>query len=288
MTTTHDLLPMTRKSRALALWLQNPVALKELRSRMRGRRAFAVLTSYLLLMSVLVALVYLSIYLRAQTSSALDLNEAGKAIFTTVLVVQAFLVLLVGPVFTVGSITGEKERQTFDLLRTTLLSTPALLLGKLISGLAYILLLILAAVPVQSIAFLLGGVTLSDLVLTHAVILICAIAFATLGLFYSSLMRTTLTATVMTLVTVLLTIIGGPLVLIMADMFSVPFYRYLPYNGELFLATTNAAGALVNILDGYNSFGRVSPTLAFVGLYAGISLILFALTVRRLNRPAQI
>ncbi|GAB4161995.1 MAG: hypothetical protein Fur0021_35810 [Candidatus Promineifilaceae bacterium] len=97
-----------------------------------------------------------------------------------------------------------------------------------------------------------------------------------------------LLATVMTLVTVLLTIIGAPLVLITADIFSVPYYHYLPYNGELFLATTNAAGVLVNIVDGHNSFGRVSPTLAFVGVYAGISLTLFTLTARRLNRPAQI
>ena len=40
----------------------NPVALKELRSRMRGGRAFVVLTIYLVLVSALVILIYISIF----------------------------------------------------------------------------------------------------------------------------------------------------------------------------------------------------------------------------------
>lgn len=278
---------MIRYHRIVALWLQNPIALKELRSRMRGRRAFVVLSIYLLLMNLLVILVYFSFYGRAQISSSTTLTEAGKSIFATILAVQAFLVLFVGPVFTTGAITGERERQTFELLRTTLLSTPALLLGKLISGLAYIMLLILASIPVQSIAFLLGGVMLSDLALTQAVIVICAITFATLGLFYSSLMRTTLAATVLTLCTVLLFLAGLPLLMVLADLFNFPYHRLLPYDGERLLAITNVAGSLVNIMNASSPFGRLTPTLAFVALYAGISLTLFALTIRRLDRAAQ-
>ena len=280
---------MIRNSRAAALWRQNPIALKELRSRMRGRRAFVVLTAYLLLMSILVSLVYLSVALNTGPGSSANLAAAGKSLFATVVTVQAFLVLFIAPVFTTGSITGEKERQTFDLLRTTLLSTPALVLGKLISGLAYILLLILASIPVQSISFLLGGVTLTDLALTQAVIVICAITFATLGLFCSSLMRTTLAATVLTLSTVLFSILIGPLFLILLDIFIPAYSSYsmvLPYGGERFLAMTNTVGALVNIMSEVSSFGQLTPTLVFVGLYAGISLVLFALTVRRLNTAA--
>ena len=41
----------------LRRWLQNPVTVKELRSRMRGRRAFVVLTVYLLLTSGFISLV---------------------------------------------------------------------------------------------------------------------------------------------------------------------------------------------------------------------------------------
>ena len=43
--------------------------------------------------------------------------------------------VLVGPVFLAGSITGERERQTLDLLLTTTVSPAQILWGKLITGL---------------------------------------------------------------------------------------------------------------------------------------------------------
>ena len=43
--------------------------------------------------------------------------------------------VLVGPVFTAGSITGERERQTLEMLLTTMISPGQILWGKLLSGL---------------------------------------------------------------------------------------------------------------------------------------------------------
>ncbi len=43
--------------------------------------------------------------------------------------------MLVGPVFSAGSLTGERERQTLDLLLTTTLSPWTILWGKLLAGL---------------------------------------------------------------------------------------------------------------------------------------------------------
>ena len=43
--------------------------------------------------------------------------------------------VLVGPVFSAGSVTSERERQTLDLLLTTIISPFQILWGKLIAGL---------------------------------------------------------------------------------------------------------------------------------------------------------
>ena len=43
--------------------------------------------------------------------------------------------MLVGPVFSAGSVTSERERETLDLLLTTILSPWQILWAKLISGL---------------------------------------------------------------------------------------------------------------------------------------------------------
>jgi hypothetical protein len=43
--------------------------------------------------------------------------------------------MLVGPVFSAGSVTSERERQTLDLLLTTIITPWQILWGKLIAGL---------------------------------------------------------------------------------------------------------------------------------------------------------
>ena len=74
--------------------INNPVTVKELRSRMRGRRAFVVLTIYLLLMSLFILLVYLVYAAAARNSFGPSGRQAGKAVFGAVLAVELFLVPL--------------------------------------------------------------------------------------------------------------------------------------------------------------------------------------------------
>ena len=75
-------------------WLSNPVTVKELRGRMRGRRAFAVLTLYLLILSSVLAVVYLAYSADVSGPGATAARTAGKGLFAAVLAVQVFLCLL--------------------------------------------------------------------------------------------------------------------------------------------------------------------------------------------------
>lgn len=205
----------------LSRFLHNPMTMKELRARMRGRRAFVILTLYLLLICAFVGVLYLGFAVGGSNRST-ESRVAGKTIFTAILGMQAFLAVFISPAFTAASITGEKERQTYDLLRTTLLSARALVTGKLFSALSYVLLLILAAIPLQSVAFLLGGVSFIELFVSQLLIAVTAISFGMMGIYISSLMRTTIAATVVTYALVLLLIIGLPiLVLTLLPMISI-------------------------------------------------------------------
>lgn len=208
-------LPRGRRIRALRdLLARNPVVIKELRGRMRGPRAFVVLTVYLLLMSSFVTLLYV-VYV-ASTSNVFNGSSGqliGKFVFGSVVGIELLLVCFIAPAFTAGAISGERERQTYDLLRTTLLPASALVLGKLISALSYILLLLLAAFPLQSLAFLLGGVAPEEVLIATGLLIATAFLFGTSGVFFSSLMRRTLGSTVLTYGFALLATLGLPLIL---------------------------------------------------------------------------
>src|SRR3712207_5689083 len=93
----------------------NPLLTKELRGRMRGWRAIGILTGYLFLLGGVTWLVYALI---SATASDSDLTGAtlGKMLLGVVVVFQLFFVALLAPAFTAGIITGEREKQTYDLL----------------------------------------------------------------------------------------------------------------------------------------------------------------------------
>src|SRR6185369_5430589 len=107
-------------------------------------------------------------------------------LFIGIVGVELFLVTFIAPTFTAGAISGERERQTYDLLRTTLLPASRLVIGKLISALSYVFLLLLAAIPLQSIAFLFGGVTELEVVLSFVILFITALALGSVGIYFSA------------------------------------------------------------------------------------------------------
>lgn len=301
---------------AVAVWFRNPVTIKELRSRMRGRRAPAVLTLYLAIMAAVITLVYLAYVSSTSSVGNPGARTAGKGLFAAVLAVQVFMVLFIAPSFTAGAISGERERQTFDLLRTTLLSAEAFVLGKLISALSYIFLLILASIPLMSIAFLLGGLSLTELVIAEVLVLVAAVAYAMYGLWCSATLRTTLAATVTTFAGVLLVTFGIPLFIAAAVavfgtlMITSPWAGIsatlvqiaLTYVG-LLLAATNLPATLIvsesfllneNAVFAFSQFiygtryWVISPWTIFIVLHVATAVILFVMTVRRVRRVSDV
>lgn len=183
---------------ALRRIVENPVILKELRGLMRRQRAFWLLTGYIAIIGFFISMIYSIIQIDAEFSPT-DLQfrrEVGKAIFGAVVLIELFLISFIAPALTAGAITAERERQTFDLLRTTLISARSLVLGKLGAALVYLLLLIFAALPIQSLAFLLGGVGLAELLISGLLLIVTALFFSAIGLFFSSFLRHTLVSTV--------------------------------------------------------------------------------------------
>ncbi|MGH2538367.1 MAG: ABC transporter permease [Candidatus Promineifilaceae bacterium] len=289
---------------------RNPVVVKELRSRMRGRRAFVILSVYLALMAGLVLLVYLPF---ASLSSAgfggPNPREVGLALYSMVMVVQVALVVFIGPAFTAGAISGEKERQTYDLLRTTLLPARSLVAGKLFSALAYVLLLVFVSLPVQGLAFFFGGISLVEIVIAQLLIVMSALAFALMGLFFSTRFRSTLASSVATFAAALTLTIGTPVMAAIAGSMLAAFMalrlgtswweQALAAYAGIAAAATNLPATLIMsdvfLREGDSIFGTFqmfnshrlfmpSPWYLFLLIYGLASLILFKAVVRRVHR----
>lgn len=191
------------------------IGVKELRGRMRGRRAFVVLTVYLTLIAG-VAWMIRSIAERSMANSFGGSSNAsaqiGQGIFAALLVLEMVIVIVLAPSFTAGAISLEREKQTIDLLITTPISSLAIVLGKLFSALVYLFLVIVASVPLTALVFVYGGAGPEDLVKGYVVLLVTAFGLGSVGVFCSSLARRTQPATVITYALVLLVTFGTGLV----------------------------------------------------------------------------
>lgn len=307
---------MPRTKPARTLWerlTSNPVILKELRGRMRGTRAFIVLTVHLVVMSGFVALLYFA-YLASEASSASapSTQVIGKTIFGGVVGIELLLTCFITPAFTAGAVSGERERQTYDLLRTTLLPARSLILGKLTSALSYIILLLFAGVPLQSLAFLLGGVAPEEILIAMAVLITTALAFGSAGIFFSSLMRRTLGASVLSYAFALLANLALPILLLALIPFTGAFFINSPPDPlieaaliygfgilvalnpiaaaiatEIILVEEQSAFYFTTTLSNGLSLPLVSPWIVYVLAYLLLSLALVFLSVRVIRRTER-
>lgn len=187
----------------------NPVIVKELRGRMRGPRAAIVMTIYLIVLSGVALLFYWAMRAASGYGSSQS-SQVGKFLFGVLVVFQLIMVSLLTPAFTAGSITSEREQRTFDLLMTTLLRARSIIFGKLGSALSYVVLLIIAIAPLESLAFMFGGVSPEEIVLSQVVMLMAAVLFASVGIFWSSVLKSSVASNVLTYGTILFQLIGIP------------------------------------------------------------------------------
>jgi ABC-type transport system involved in multi-copper enzyme maturation permease subunit len=157
---------------------------KEMRLRMRSERTIWILVLYILLLGLLTWF-----RLNRDSTPAISINQwssVGSDLYRFLLLVQLLLILFITPAFTATAINGEKERRTYEMLICSRISSFSLVTGKLFAGLSNSLLLIAAAIPLFSLIFLLGGVTLFTVLQDLFTFIITAVLIATLGFLCSA------------------------------------------------------------------------------------------------------
>jgi len=296
----------------LFTWLRdNPVILKEMRSRMRGWRAFVGLTSFILVLGGIVGMIYITFATANSSFPGINARkEFGQALFYTLYSLELFAVCVMSPSLTAGGIASEKESQTYDLLRTTLLSARSLVIGKLLAAISFVLLLLFAAVPLMSIGFMFGGVTFTELALGTLIMILTALNFGSIGLFFSSFINRARIATVLSQGVAMLLTFGLPVFALMSisivqvSLFNSPSSvvreTILLVFGWLIAIASPVATSVVTeifLIEEQTLFfiqaplssniPFPSPWMGFVILYPLLTLLFIILTIRIVQRTAR-
>lgn len=244
-------------ARRLRAFWSNPVVTRDLRVRMRGSKSYWHQAFYLLLLGLLALAGYgtaagWTTIPDPTGISIVEVQQRLQMFYYFIFVTLAALITIIAPALTAVSITTERQRLSLDLLVTTPLSASELLVGKMISSVAFLALLLALSLPASALCVILGGATLGDVIRVYLLLAIDGLVLAAIGLAISCTVRASLPALV---------------------------WSYLMV-GLLIIITTFFAGGL---FSGYGRAGAdVVPSMAlavldpFIAVFAGSkSFLLF-------------
>lgn len=173
--------------------MHNPVFESSMKRRMRSWRAPLLIGLYIVFLLV-VSYPALSTLMKDEVS--LGNLRAGLETYIYLTVMQFMLIVLVAPALTAGSICGERERQTLDLLLCTRVGSLRIVLGKLLSSVCFLALMVVASLPVMALTLYYGGVGIGDIALMELFLIVVAFACCAVGILCSAIFKRTVTATV--------------------------------------------------------------------------------------------
>lgn len=176
--------------------VNNPVLIKEVKLRFRSLKSFTGILFYLIAMSIFV---FGFIFLTTSFSgTGFFRPEQSFFLFVLLTFIQLGLILFITPGLTAGTISSEREKQTLNILLTTSQTSKQIILGKLSSSIAFLLLMLIAGLPIYSLVFLFGGISPGQLGLIFLFFILTMFAVGSIGVMFSTITKKTIVSMIAT------------------------------------------------------------------------------------------
>lgn len=293
----------------------NPIVKKDVKVQSRSMKICWGVFAYELILA-LVYFLAMSVIQNTRMYSTANIYSYIVWLYPVLAVTQLVILGMVVPVRTASSISGEKERQTFDIMMTTSMSPFSIILGKVMTAIVQSMFYVVASMPIMALPFIIGGMSWAYLFLFLGIAILVALFSASIGIFCSSLCKKSISAVILSYVFYLVFFLGTavpPLVysVILSNMRynlpSVPqiyvsiepnFYLSLLLNPAVYLveffsrvmAGESVVNTLASINGGTKNIGPIN--LVATGnrwmilstiLFVGISLLFLWLASKLIN-----
>ena len=169
--------------------MKNPVYYREVIRSMRAPRM--ILSIFIFNMLLFIVGMFSLFY--ASVGSGTEEHVDYDAVLQLYRLIAFFLFGLMAimmPVITSGSISGERERNTFDILLSTGINEYYIIFGKLTAAISIIMTLMISTLPVLSLVFVYGGIRFLGLIKLLLVLIAEAFYIGSICLVFSSFART--------------------------------------------------------------------------------------------------
>ena len=168
----------------------NPVLKREIKSLFRSKKFFIGTGIYLLLLISSVNMIV------ANMQSSYMEPQDFQEVYYFMLGFQVLAIFLIVPATCGGSVSGERERQTLDLLLVTKMTPAQIIRGKIYSSLLTVTLIMLASLPVYGLLYYYGGISVLNFLSGTFYSLVTAVVMASLSVYASARFKRTTVAMV--------------------------------------------------------------------------------------------
>lgn len=234
----------------------NPILSFSATRRMRSFKTLLIAAAYVIVMLAVTLLIMGRLF-----GSEATFNSIRNSVtcYQAQMITQFILILLIAPAMTSGAIAGERERQTLELLLVTNTRSFRIVFGKAMESFAMLGLLIVCGFPVMCLTMIAGAVTLTQLLTGELFLLLIAFASVCVGVFSSTLARSTVASGVISYL--ILLAIGG--------LTLVPMFSDFPEEVTSVVYDTSSLAALAP----GDALKMISPVLLCNPGYALIALL---------------
>lgn len=196
------------------MWHVNSVYLRELYQNARMKKTAVLLSVFNGILSLFGLLAFYLTFEGAQKlGNSVNYSDI-LTIYGIIIGAQFLLVLFLIPGISSGTISGEREKQTLDILLSTRMTPLQIIKGKLLASLSLILLLGVSSLPITALVFAVGGINFLQLLQFQLFMFVTSIYLGSIGIFFSSLCKRTTLSTVCTYTTGLIITIGLAMLLL--------------------------------------------------------------------------
>ena len=140
----------------------NPIVKKDIKVQARSMKMAWGIFAY---EAILAGVFFIALLFISNQSIYDDSNVYSKivSLYPVLAITQIMIIAIVIPVQTSSAISGEKERQTFDIMMTTSMTPFSIIMGKVGIAVVQGLFFIVASLPVMALTFVIGGMSWSYL-----------------------------------------------------------------------------------------------------------------------------
>lgn len=240
----------------------NPVYKNELKMSARSMQIPVLAVIFNSILSVVTLSVLYSIrqgYIR----NGSEPYSSMMLLYVVVLTIEVVLLCLFVPSAAGGSIVGERERQTLDILLSSRMSVGEIVMGKLLSCISTAVLLVFTSVPILAVTSMYGGMQLSVLYQSAAYVGFFILFIGSIGVFCSCRFKKTTYASISAYGVIIALTIGTGLLVVLLNMAVGGFY------GNYFItsSTSELSYAYSSMVDTASSASASHPVAGIIYLW---------------------